>query len=134
MNVVENDRFSEAWRFCKPHIARNYALEDLRSEESAQIGGNLAGKCGALVKHGKQDSFHFKAGVQSAPDAHQGIKQLGDAFKSQVFALNGNKHRTSGHKRVQGKEIQSGRAIQDDVPIFIVQSLQGGLEQVLAIL
>src|SRR5260370_15731567 len=134
MNVVKDDRFSEAWRFRKPHVERNYALEDLRSEESAQIGGNLAGKCRALIKHGKQDSFHFKAGVQGAPDAHQGIQQLRDAFKSQVFTLNGNKHGPGGHQRVQRKEIQSGRAIQDDVSIFIVQSLQRGLEQILAVL
>src|SRR6202795_170917 len=35
VNVVKNDRFTETWCLRKPHIARNHALEDLRSKETA---------------------------------------------------------------------------------------------------
>src|SRR5467141_1170425 len=63
VNVVKNDRFSETGCFCKAHIARNHAFEYLRSEETAQIRGNLPGKGGPLIVHGEQDSFDFKAWI-----------------------------------------------------------------------
>src|SRR5271167_4561135 len=43
VNIVENDRFSEAWRFRKPNVAWNYTLKDLRAEKAAQIGSYLPG-------------------------------------------------------------------------------------------
>src|ERR1700674_2783217 len=44
MNVIENYRLTETWRFRKSHISRNHALKDLCSEETAQISRNLTGK------------------------------------------------------------------------------------------
>ena len=40
--VIENNRLTKTWRFGKPHIARYYALKDLRAEKAAQIGRNLS--------------------------------------------------------------------------------------------
>src|SRR2546427_10022508 len=76
--VVENDRFSKTWRLGKPHVPRDHALKYLRSEESAQIRGNLAGERRALVVHGKQDSLDFEDRIQGTPDAHQRIQQFGN--------------------------------------------------------
>src|SRR5437763_11443932 len=42
MYVIENDRLTKAWRFGQTDIARNYALKNLCTEKTAQIGGNLA--------------------------------------------------------------------------------------------
>src|SRR5207253_5648025 len=33
VSIVEYDRFAETWRFGKPHVAWNYAFEDLRSKK-----------------------------------------------------------------------------------------------------
>src|SRR5215470_6540665 len=40
--IIENNRFTKAWRFRQPHVARNHGLEDLRSEKAAKICGDLA--------------------------------------------------------------------------------------------
>src|SRR6266702_287867 len=69
VNVVKDDRFTEAWCFCKPHFARNQAFEYLCSEETAHIRGNLAGERCSLIIHGKKDALDFEARVQSATDA-----------------------------------------------------------------
>src|SRR5271165_3784684 len=68
MNIVENDGFSKTWCFCEPHISRNYALEDLGAEETAQVGGNLPGECGALVVHGEKDTLDLELWVQRSPN------------------------------------------------------------------
>src|SRR4029077_12135494 len=74
MNIVENDRFPETWRFRQAHIARNDAFKDLRSKECAQVRGDLPGERGSLVVHGEEDSLDLQAWIQGAPDAHQRIK------------------------------------------------------------
>src|ERR1700674_2914107 len=74
MNVVENYRLTETWRFRKTHISRNHALKDLCSEETAQISRNLTGKTRPLIIHRKQDALDLEAWIQSAPDAHQCIQ------------------------------------------------------------
>src|SRR5882724_8758232 len=133
MSVVVNNWFSEARCFRKPHIARNNAMKNLCSKETAQIGGNLPGKRCPLIVHCQQNSLDFKAGIQGAPDAHQGIQQFGNPFERQVFALNGNQHGACGYKRVQSKKIQSRGAVQDNKPILIFQGFQSRLELVFAI-
>src|ERR1700747_1054971 len=133
MNIVENDRFSETWRFRQAHIARNYAFEDLCAEECAQVRCDLPGKRGSLVVHRKQDPLNFQTGIERAPDAYQGIQKLRDTFQSQVFTLDGNEHGIRGYKRVQREEVQSGRTVQDDIAILFLQGLQRGLELILAV-
>src|SRR5215475_13713498 len=102
--IIENNRLTETWRFCEANIARNHALEDLGTKETAQICRNLARKSGALVVHCEQDSFNFEAGIERAADAHQGVQQFRDAFERQVFALNRNEHGICADQRVQGEE------------------------------
>src|SRR5216684_1769809 len=62
-NIVKNDWFSETWCFCKPYISRYHAFEDLCAKETAQIGGNLAGKSRPLIVHCKQNAFDFEAWI-----------------------------------------------------------------------
>src|SRR5712672_2732565 len=94
MNIVIDDWFSKTWRFGQAYIPRNNTLENLRSKETAQIRGNLLGKSGAVVVHGKQDAFNFEAGIQGAPNPHQGIEKFGYALERQIFALNGHQYGT----------------------------------------
>src|SRR5437016_2805485 len=63
MNIVKNDRFPKTRCFCQAYIPWNHALKDLCSKETAQVGSNLAGKCGPLIVHRKQDPFDFEAWV-----------------------------------------------------------------------
>src|SRR5262245_802665 len=61
--IIENNRFTEARRFCQAYIARNDALKDLSPEKTAQVGRDLSGKRGALVIHGEQNAFDFETWV-----------------------------------------------------------------------
>src|ERR1700687_2188004 len=74
VNVVKNDRFTEAWRFRKSYISRNHALEDLGSEETAQVRRYLPGKSRSFIIHRQQDTFDFEARIQGTPDAHQCVQ------------------------------------------------------------
>src|SRR5262252_6205104 len=38
MDIIENNWLTKTWCLGKAHVARNYALEDLGTEETAQIG------------------------------------------------------------------------------------------------
>src|SRR5260370_28149116 len=96
VNIVKNDWFSDTWCFCKPHISRYHALEDLRAKETAQISGNLAGKSRPLIVHGEQNTLDFAAWIEGSPDAHQGIQQFGDALKRQAVTLDTNQHGLGG--------------------------------------
>src|SRR5438445_13685562 len=78
VNIVKNNRFAEARRLCKPHVARNHALEYLGSKETAQIRGHLTRERSPLVVHRKQDSFYFEAGIECAANAHQRVQQFRD--------------------------------------------------------
>src|SRR5260370_10212760 len=132
MNVVKNDWFSETWCFRQAHIAWNHALEDLRSEETAQIRGYLPRKRRAFIIHRKQDAFDFEARIECLPDAHDRVQQLGNALERQVLTLNGYQNSSCGHEGRQCQQIQGRRAIQDDEAIFIMQGLEGTLQLILA--
>src|SRR5437899_13045968 len=111
VTIVKNDWFSKTWRLGKPHIAWDHALKYLRSEESAQIRGNLAGERSSFIVHGEQDAFDLKARIQGTADAHQRIQQFGNAFERQVLALNGHQNGVRGYEGIQGEKIQGWRAI-----------------------
>jgi hypothetical protein len=87
MYVVEHDGHAMAGGLGQADIARNDGFEYLRTEEAAEIGGDLLGERGAVVIHGEKDAFDGELGVDSATKAHERIKKFGYALESQVFAL-----------------------------------------------
>src|SRR5580693_5123571 len=51
VNVVKNDGLAETGRLRQANIARNYRLENLSAEETAQIGCDLTREGCSLVVH-----------------------------------------------------------------------------------
>jgi len=133
VKIVKDDWFSEAGSLGQAHIARNYALKDLGAKKPAKIGGYLAGESGALIEHGEKNSFDFEARIESAANAHEGVEEFGDAFESELFALDGNHDGVGGDEGVEGKEVESGRAIENDEFVAIVDLAEEGLKLVFAI-
>src|SRR5229473_2577982 len=134
MNVVNNDRFPETRRFRQANIARNHALKDLRSKKTAQIRGNLPRKRCPLVIHREQDTLDFKAWIERAPDAHQGIQQLRNAFQGQILTLDRHQHGACSYQRIQCQQVQCGRAVQDDEIVLFLESFQSTLQLIFAVL
>ena len=72
--VVEKNGLAVAGGFGQADVARDDGREDAVAEEVAQVGHHLAGKAGALVVHGGQDTFHGEFRVEGMADSHQGVQ------------------------------------------------------------
>src|ERR1700730_15917088 len=132
MHIIENNRLTETWSFRKANVARNNALKDLRTEETAQIRGDLTRKARPFVVHRKQNALDLQAGVQCSADSHECIKKLRYALERQIFALNWHQHGVCGHKGIQSQQVQCRRAVQDDKAGFIAEAIQKRLQFVFA--
>jgi len=113
-----------AWRFGKADTARNNGAEDFFLEEFAKICGNLSRQIGALVVHREQNAFDLKRMAKGIPNAVDGVHQPGNAFEGKELALNWDQHRISRHEGVKREQIEGGRAIDQDVVVFILDSVQ----------
>ena len=100
VHIIENNRLTKTWRLGQADIPGNYRLKYLVPEKSAQIRSDLASQAGAFVIHREQNTLDFQRGIQGAPNAHQRIEELGNTFKRQVFALDGDEHGVRSHQCV----------------------------------
>src|SRR5579862_8060391 len=82
VNVVKDDGLAETGCLRQANIARNYGLENLSAEETAQIGCDLTRERGPLVIHRQKNAFDLKLRIECAPDAHQCVEKLRNAFES----------------------------------------------------
>lgn len=99
--------------FGEADVSRNDRRENLRAEETSQVGGDLARERGALIVHGEQDAFNSERGIERPANTHQSVKQFGDAFERVILALDRNEDGVAGHEGVERQKIQRGRAIND---------------------
>jgi hypothetical protein len=117
----------------EPYVARDRRLEDLRPKETAKVGRDLFRKCSAVVVHRQKDALDGEGWIDRASEPGQGIEELRDALESQEFALNRDEDRIAGGERVDGKNIEGRRAIDQNEVVFFAKRLDRLLEPVLAI-
>jgi len=134
MNVVEDHRHAVAWRFGQTYIARDYGFEDLAAKEAAKICCHLLRERRTIVVHGEEDAFDRKGRIDRPAKPHQCVKELGDTFERQVLALDRYKNGVAGRERIQGKEIEGRRAVDQDVFVFFPRGRDSGFEAILPIL
>src|SRR6266481_4103916 len=132
VHIIENNRFTKARCFRKPHIAGNQALKDLSSKKTAQVGSHLPGKAGPLVVHRQKDAFNLEARIQCAPNAHQCVQEFRDTLQGKILALDRDQDSIGGNERVQGQQVECRRAIEDDKSVSFPQRLEEGLQLVFA--
>src|SRR3989442_13323239 len=89
MNIVENDGLSKAGCFGEANVARDQALEDLRSEEATEVRGDLPRKGRSFIIHRQENAFDFESWIQNYPNSHKSIPVFGYDFVRPVFALYG---------------------------------------------
>jgi hypothetical protein len=133
MYVVYDDGLSVTWGFCEPDISRNDRVEYLGTEKAAEVGGDLLGKRCAVIKHGEENAFYGKRRVNGATQAHESVVEFGDAFHGVVFALNRNQDGVTGRKSIDGEQVQSRRAIDEDEVVAIANALCECFQSILAI-
>ena len=110
-----------AGRLSEADISWDDSLKNLGAKKAAKIGCHLARERSALVMHCQQDALDGQVGIQSAANAHQGVEELRHAFKSEVFALNGDEYGICGDQCVKCKEIESGWAVEDDEIVVLAE-------------
>ncbi len=76
-----------AWCLGQPNISRDYALEDLGPEETAEVGRDLLRESRPIVEHGQEDALDREVRIDRPADAHVSIKKLGNALDREVLAL-----------------------------------------------
>src|SRR5260370_8130005 len=59
MNIVENDGLSKAGRLGEANVARDQALEDLRSEQATEVRGDLPRKSPSFTFPRPSNPFNF---------------------------------------------------------------------------
>jgi len=123
MYVVEYDWFSVAGCLREAYVPRNHRSEYLRAEEAPEVGGDLLGERGTIVIHSEQDALDGKCRVNRAAKAHQCVEQFGDALHGVILALNRHDDRVAGRERVNGKEIEGWRAIDENVVVVLANGL-----------
>src|SRR5271157_5162540 len=133
MYVIENNRFTETWSLCQANVSRYHGLKYLFSEEAPQVVGYLPRERGSLIIHRQDDPLDLERWIQVPPNAHQGVEEFGDTLERQVLTLNRNQHRIRGDQRVQRKQIERWRAIENRKAIMVLNRAKEGLQPEFAV-
>ena len=83
-------------------VARNNRLINLVAEKAADVFLHHLGQVVAAVIHGQHHPLQFQPGIKTPLDLIDVADQVGNAFKRQIFALQGHDYRVGGDQRVDG--------------------------------
>ena len=89
-------------------------LRSLSSKKDFEVFVDLLGEVGAVVVHGEEDTFEGQARVEGLGDAVERGHELGYAFEGEVFGLHGDEEAVGSDQGVEGEEIESRRAVEQD--------------------
>jgi hypothetical protein len=132
-DIVSENRFAVAGGLGEANAAGNHGFEDLAGEELPEILSDHASQVGAVVEHGEEDSFNAEVMAEGIADLVNGVYELGDAFEGEELALDGDEHRVGGDQSIEGKQIEGGGAVDDDVVELSPNGLQDTAETGFAI-
>ncbi len=90
-------------------------MKNIFTEKVPEVGLDLASEIGSVVVHGEEDALDLKWLIEGAFDAVDSVHELGDALQSKELALDGNQDAVGSDQRVEGEQIQRGRAIDEDI-------------------
>jgi hypothetical protein len=130
--VIEGYGFAVAGCFGQTDVAGNTCLKELVVEERFEIFIDLLGQIGAVIVHGEKDAFEGKTGVEGLGDAVKSGHKLRDTLEGEVFGLHRDEEAVGGYEGVEGEEIESGRAIEEDEGVIRPDWGEGLAELVLA--
>ena len=102
-----------AWSFAKTDIARNDSIEHHLGKMPFEFLVDLIGEAQSGIVHCQQESFDFQMRIQPAFDYANGVEELTDAFKCEVFCLNRYYHRVGCREGVDSYEAERRRAVYD---------------------
>ena len=123
--IVEQHRLTMRRRFGHPHIARDDGRIDLLAEHAPHVLDHLVRQASALVVHGEHHAVDLELGVEPHPDLLDRAQELGQALEREELALQRHQHGVGSGERVNGQEIERGRAVDENIARGVVGFLCG---------
>ena len=113
-----------AGRLGQTDVARNDRREDLAGKVPPHLLCHLIGEIRAAVVHRQQHAEHADAWVQPPLDGAQRGHQVAQALQREIFALHGDQHAVRRAQGVERQQLQRGRAVDEDIVVFVLELLQ----------
>ena len=133
VGIVENHGQSVAWTLAELHVALYDGLENEFLEVSFHFVVYLIGQSETTVVHSQQKSFNLERWVQLALDYLDGVEQLGDTLKCEVFALHGYDDRVGSCERIYGNQSERGAAVDEYVVVLVAYLIEHILDNALTV-
>ena len=118
-----------AGRFAQADAAGDNGLIDLAGEVFPQGLLHVFGEARPPVVHGQQQSLQLQTGVQPLLDQADGVHQVAEALQGVKFALHRHQNPVRRAQGVQGQQFQTGRAVDQDVFILVLDGFQLAFQQ-----
>src|SRR5208283_354671 len=91
--VVSENGLAETGRFGQANAAGDDSGKDLIREKLSKIIGDLACQVRAVVIHGEEYALYLQRMLEGVANSIDSIHELGNTFKSEKLALDGNEDR-----------------------------------------
>ena len=72
-----------------------------------------------MIEHGAQHPFDLELRIDHGGQLADGVDQGGEPLQRVIFALHGHQHGVGGGHGVHGQHVERGRAVDEDVVVFV---------------
>ena len=97
--------------FAQSYVAGDDGVEYHIAEMGFQLLINLISQPQTRIIHRQQESFNLKSGIELRFDDADGVEQLADSFKGEIFSLYRDNHRISSREGIYRNQTQRRRAV-----------------------
>src|SRR5581483_11027070 len=126
--IVKIDRQAVARRFGEADVARDDGAQQLVAEMLDELRRDVVAEIVANVVHRAQQAFDFEVRIEARTHRLDRVEQARKTFEREIFALDRDQHAVCRRQRVDGQEMQRGRAIDEDGLIAVAELGQMLLE------
>lgn len=98
------------------------------AEETAGIGGDKFREIVPAVVHGQYDAGGLQSRIELPADMIDRAGQMTETLQREKLALQGRNDTIGGNQRIQGKQPETGRAVDQNVVVVIDKWLQRRLK------
>ncbi|GCC48493.1 hypothetical protein chiPu_0032560, partial [Chiloscyllium punctatum] len=98
-----------------------HGVIDLVAHELAHVGNHLVGEVVARVEHGQHDAVDRQGRIERRAHLLHRLQQLRQTFEREELALQRHQDRVRRGHRIDGKQIERGRAVDQHVGVIGVR-------------
>ena len=117
----------------EPHVPGDDGGVHLAREVALDLLGHLHGQVGASIVHGEDHALQINALVEGPLDDADGGEEVAQALQGVILALDRDHDGVGGAQGVEGKQLQRGGAVDEDIIVLLPEGLQSVFQQVLPV-